>query len=167
EGTGIAGTLARAPKRHEELVPSANHPTKVRKESFLSMIPILGPLLDIAGKVIDRVIPDKAAAEKAKLEMAVQLQSQDFQLALEQTKVNAEEAKSASIFVSGWRPACGWIGAVGLGYAAIIEPVMRFVGTVFFQYGGIFPVLDTTITMQILFGILGLGAYRSFEKTRK
>jgi hypothetical protein len=28
----------------------------------------------------------------------------------------------------------------------------------------IFPALDTTITMQILFGILGLGAFRSFDK---
>ena len=68
---------------------------------------LLAPLLDIASKVIDRVIPDKAAAEKAKLEMAATLQSQDFQTQLEQIKVNAEEAKSASLFVAGWRPFVG------------------------------------------------------------
>ena len=132
------------------------------------MLPaILLPLLGIAEKVIDRVIPDKAAAEKAKLEMAVALQSQEFSLALEQIKVNAEEAKSTNWFVAGWRPACGWIGALALGYAAILEPFVRFIAKVGFSYAGAFPVLDTTITMQILFGILGLGAYRSIEKVKK
>jgi hypothetical protein len=128
---------------------------------------LLAPLLGIFGSVIDKVIPDKAAAEKAKLEMELQLQGQDFQLALEQIKVNIEEAKSANVFVSGWRPACGWIGAFALGYAAVIEPLARFIAKVGFDYAGAFPVLDTTITMQILFGILGLGAYRSYEKVKK
>ena len=128
---------------------------------------LLLPLLGIAEKVFDRVIPDKAAAEKAKLEMAAALQSQEFSLALEQIRVNAEEAKSTNWFVAGWRPACGWIGAIGLGYAALLEPLARFVAKVAFGYAGAFPVLDTTITMQILFGILGLGAYRSFEKVKK
>lgn len=130
------------------------------------MSPLLAPILSIAGKVIDRVVPDKAAAEKAKMEMEAALQSQEFQLALEQIKVNAEEAKSENWFVSGWRPACGWIGAFGLGYAAILEPMIRFVAKVGFGYAGAFPVLDTSITMQILFGILGLGAYRAYEKSK-
>ena len=128
---------------------------------------LLLPLLGVAEKIIDRVIPDKAAAEKAKLEMAVALQSQEFQLALEQIKVNTEEAKSTNWFVAGWRPCCGWIGALALGYAAILEPFVRFIAKVGFGYAGAFPVLDTTITMQILFGILGLGAYRSIEKVKK
>ena len=128
---------------------------------------LIAPLLGIVGQIFDRVIPDKAAAEKAKLEMAAALQSQDFQLALEQIKVNAEEAKSASVFVSGWRPAVGWIGAFGLGYAAVLEPVIRFTAVVGFGYAGKFPVLDTSITMQVLFGILGLGAYRTYEKVKK
>lgn len=131
-------------------------------------LPMLIPaILGIADKIFDRVIPDKAAAEKAKLEMAAQLQGQDFQLALEQIKVNAEEAKSTSWFVAGWRPAVGWLGALALGYAAIFEPVARFISLVFFDYKGPFPVIDTNITMQILFGILGLGAYRTVEKVRK
>ena len=125
------------------------------------------PLIGIAEKIFDRVIPDKAAAEKAKLEMAAALQSQEFSLAIEQIKVNVEEAKSTNWFVAGWRPACGWIGASALGYAAVLEPVFRFVAKVAFDYQGAFPVLDTTITMQILFGILGLGAYRTAEKIKK
>jgi hypothetical protein len=131
------------------------------------MAPFILPLIAIAEKIFDKVIPDKAAAEKAKLEMAAALQSQDFQLAIEQIRVNVEEAKSTNWFVAGWRPCVGWLGAVALGYAAIFEPLARFVALVGFGYKGPFPVLDTTITMQILFGILGLGAFRTVEKVRK
>ena len=131
-------------------------------------IPLILPaILGIADKIFDRVIPDKAAAEKAKSEFAAVAQTQEFSLALEQIKVNVEEAKSTNWFVAGWRPACGWIGALALGYAALLEPVLRFAAKVAFDYQGAFPVLDTTITMQILFGILGLGAYRTAEKIKK
>lgn len=131
------------------------------------MSPLIAPILGIVGQIFDRVVPDKAAAEKAKLEMEAALMSQEFSLALEQIKVNTEEAKSTYFFTAGWRPACGWIGAFALGYAAVIEPLARFIAKVGFDYAGQFPVLDTTITMQILFGILGLGAYRSYEKVKK
>lgn len=131
------------------------------------MSPLIAPILGIVGQIFDRVIPDKAAAEKAKLEAAAAMQSQDFQLALEQIKVNQEEAKSTNWFVAGWRPAVGWIGAFSLGYAAILEPLIRFTAQVGLGYKGAFPVLDNSITMQILFGILGLGAYRTVEKVKK
>lgn len=83
---------------------------------------------------------------------------------LAQIGVNLEEAKSSSLFVAGWRPACGWICAFALAYAAIIEPIARFAAQVLAGYTGFFPVLDTTITMQVLFGMLGIGAMRSFDK---
>lgn len=131
---------------------------------------VLAPLLDAligAGKeVIDRTVPDKNAAEAAKRELESKAQSNDFQLALQQILVNQEEAKSTNWFVAGWRPAVGWIGAFSLAYAAIIDPLIRFFAKVVFHYTGDFPILDSTITMQILFGILGLGAYRTAEKIK-
>ena len=134
------------------------------------MNPILnllaGPLVDAVGKIIDRVIPDKAAAEKAKLEFAAVQQSQEFQLALQQVIVNAEEAKHPSIFVSGWRPFVGWVCGVALAYVALLEPLARFVATVTFGYVGVFPVIDTNLTMQVLLGILGLGGLRTWEKQK-
>ena len=127
---------------------------------------LLAPLLEIASKVIDRVIPDKAAAEKAKLEMAATLQSQDFQIQLEQIKVNAEEAKSASLFVAGWRPFVGWVCGFGLAYAAILLPMAEFAAKVVFGYKGAFPVIDWAILANVLFGLLGLAGMRTYEKTR-
>lgn len=130
-------------------------------------------LLPVLGNVIDKLIPDPAAAAKMKLEM-MQLEQAgmfkeleaDLQEKLAQIEVNKADAISGNWWQSGWRPAVGWIGAFSLGYVAIVEPMSRFAATVWFNYTGIYPVIDTTITMQILFGILGLGAYRSFDKMK-
>jgi hypothetical protein len=131
----------------------------------------LGSLFDFGGKIIDRLFPDATKAQEAKIELFKLQQSGELavlaaetDLAKGQLGINQEEAKSDSLLVSGWRPAIGWIGGIGLAYASIVEPLSRFVATVGFHYTGPFPVLDTTITMQILFGILGLGAMRSYDK---
>lgn len=51
----------------------------------------LGPLINVAGKVLDRVIPDPEAAAKAKLELASLSQSGELQrLATEAQLVTAE-----------------------------------------------------------------------------
>ena len=58
--------------------------------------------MDLAGKIIERIFPDKTEAEKAKLAM-FQLQEQgalqevqnQFNLSMEQVKVDAVEAASA------------------------------------------------------------------------
>ncbi len=130
------------------------------------LLALLPSLLEIGSKVIDRVVPDKEAAEKAKREMAAEIQSQEFALNLAQVEVNKEEAKSESIFVAGWRPFVGWVGAFGFGYACIADPMMRFVASVIFGYQGTYPLIDSNLTMQVLFGILGLGAMRSYDKLK-
>ena len=64
------------------------------------------------------------------------------------------------------RPFIGWICGVSLCYVAILEPVARFVAQVWFAYTGAFPTIDTQLTMQVLLGMLGLGAMRSAEKIK-
>lgn len=126
----------------------------------------------LGGKLLDRFFPDPAKRAEAQLELLKLQQSGDLaklaaetDLAKGQLAINAEEAKHASIWVSGWRPCVGWVGAAGLAYAAILEPLARFLATLG-GYTGAFPVLDTTITMQLLFGLLGLGGFRTYEKSR-
>lgn len=87
-----------------------------------------------------------------------------IKLDIAQIEVNKVEAQSESIFVSGGRPACIWIGAFALAYASIIEPLLRFIAQVIFGYNGVFPVVDTTVTLQVLLGLLGLGYMRSYDK---
>lgn len=83
---------------------------------------------------------------------------------LAQIGVNQVEAASTNWFIAGWRPFCGWVGGIGLAYVAIIEPIARFVAQVIFAYTGGFPAIDTTVSMQVLCGMLGLGALRTWEK---
>lgn len=134
---------------------------------------LLSGLFDVGKGLIERLFPDPAKAEAAKLELLKMQQSGELaelaaatDLAKAQIGVNLEEAKNASMLVSGWRPMVGWVGSFALGYAAILEPFARFIAQVGFQYNGPFPVIDTDITMQVLFGILGLGGYRTIERVK-
>jgi hypothetical protein len=133
----------------------------------------IGSILDIGSKIIDRVWPDPAQRDAAKLELFKAQQAgefkemdQAFALAQSQINVNVEEAKSADPFTSRWRPFVGWTCGFALAYASIIDPLARFVATVFWHYTGPFPVIDQTVTMQVLLGLLGLGSLRTMEKIK-
>jgi len=67
-------------------------------------IPIIGGLLDLGGKIIDKVIPDPAQKEAAKLELLKMQQSGE--LALLQTQLSAiiAEAQSQDPWTSRARP---------------------------------------------------------------
>lgn len=133
----------------------------------------LSILLGLGSKVIDKLFPDQAQRDAAKLELLKMQQSgelaqlaADTSLATAQIGVNAEDAKSSSVFVSGARPFVLWGCGVALVYVSLIEPMMRFVAVVAFGYGGAFPSIDTTLTTQVLLGLLGLGGLRTIDKIK-
>jgi hypothetical protein len=128
--------------------------------------------LDVGKSLIEKIWPDpvKQSQEIRKLQELHQkgdlaILNAEVQLLLGQINVNAAEANHKSIFVAGWRPFVGWVCGFGLLYASVIEPLMRFIATLN-DYTGTFPVLDTTITMQVLLGMLGLGLMRTKEKEK-
>ena len=133
---------------------------------------LLSGLFDLGKGLIDRVLPDPAAKAAAQLELLKMQQAGDLaQLAADtdlaklQIQTNLAEA-AGNWFTAGWRPFIGWICGVSLCYVAIIEPVARFTAQVWFAYTGVFPTIDTQLTMQVLLGMLGLGAMRSAEKIK-
>jgi len=130
------------------------------------IVSILG---NAVGSVVENFFPNPEDKLK-RLELESQIRKaiieQEGAIQKAQIEVNAQEAKSSNVFISGWRPFVGWVGAISLAYVSIIEPVLRFVAKVFFDYSGVFPVIDTTITMQVLLGILGLGTLRTREKEK-
>jgi len=134
---------------------------------------LLSGIFDLGKGLIDRLWPDPAQKAAAALELARMQQNGELaQLAAEtdlaklQIQTNIEEAKSTNWFVAGWRPGIGWVCGAGLAYAALVEPFARFAVKVWFGYTGDFPVIDTDLTLQILMGMLGLGAMRSVEKVK-
>ena len=86
----------------------------------MSLDPITAAL-DIGGKLIERIWPnpeDRAAAQLKLLEL-----QQSGELA--QIAVNAEEARSPSLWVSGWRPGMGWVCVAACAWNWLGLPVVR------------------------------------------
>ena len=135
------------------------------------MTPLIGGLIDAGLKVLDRVLPDptqKAAAqlELLKLQQAGEFKAleADLQLALAQTEVNKVEAASPDLFKSGWRPGAGWICVLGLAYQFLAQPLAAWASAI--NGWPVPPVLQLGDLYGLLFGMLGLGAYRSVERVK-
>lgn len=125
--------------------------------SFLSFIPIIGT-------IIDKIIPDKNAAAKAKAQLELLEQTGELQLMLEQTKVNRQEARHRSIFVAGWRPFIGWICGSAFAYHYLFYPIMVTIAHLNGLDTTNLPTFDLGAMISVLGGLLGLGAFRTFEK---
>jgi len=74
-----------------------------------------------------------------------------------QTRINAAEAKHPSIFIAGWRPAVGWVCVIGVFIQFIVYPLVKIV------HSSLAPI-DMTQLIALLVSLLGLGAYRTYEK---
>ena len=112
-------------------------------------------------KVLDKFIPDPAEKAKAEAQLRADLMAWDKA----QTDVNAAEAQSSSLFVSGWRPAVGWVCCAALTWTYILQPIAAF-ALAQLGYLTALPRLDMGEMMPILLGMLGLGGLRSWEKTK-
>ena len=134
------------------------------------MLPIIdavaGVFSGVVKPILDKWIPD--ASERLKAEQAILGAGQAVVMA--QIEINKAEAQSSSIFVAGWRPAIGWVCAGSLLYAVLGYNIMNWIFHVISLWqGAVIPTLpppDTTITMEILLGMLGLGGYRTYEKLK-
>ena len=130
----------------------------------------LSAVFDLGKTIIGTIWPDPAKQAEAQFKLAQLAQAGDLaelnayvtQLS-GQLSINAKEAEHKSVFVAGWRPFVGWVGGFSLAYVSILEPLMRF-AALMLDYTGEFPVIDTTITMQVLLGMLGIGGMRSLDK---
>ena len=131
----------------------------------------IGSVADLIGKAIDKIWPDATKADEVKLELFKAEQAGAFkeldasvQIAIEQIKVNTMEAQSNSPMARTWRPAVGWVCVAALAWNFVGHPLMTW--AVAFMSKPITPppLIDTAMLYPLLFGMLGLGAMRSFEK---
>ena len=125
----------------------------------------ISALLNIGNTLINKLFPDPAQAAQAQLALLKMQQDGELAAISGQMEINKIEAGSSSVFVAGWRPFAGWVCGIGLAYVSIIEPVARLVATLV-GYTGDFPVIDTTLTMQVLLGMLGMGGLRTLDKIK-
>ncbi|CAO3434332.1 3TM-type holin [Azospirillum endophyticum] len=127
----------------------------------IPLITALTPLLaDLLDKIPDPDAKAKAAAS-ANAQLVALLQSGDAA----QLQVNVAEAGNPSLFVSGWRPAVGWVCVLGLLVQTVGYPLLGW-GLSLWYPGTPMPSIDTDTLMSLLVPMLGLGAYRTFEKVK-
>ena len=126
--------------------------------------------LDIGGKLIDKLWPDPAQRDVAKLKLLELQQNGELaQLASETTlakgqlDVNAAEAANPKLFVSGWRPAVGWVCVLGFFVQFVVAPSCTWLAKLL-GHDIPFPNLDISTMMPLLIGMLGLGGLRTAEK---
>lgn len=140
------------------------------------MNPILvGGLVESIGKIAD----DLFTSDKERLDAQIEMQKLGIEVAKVeaglvqgQLEINKTEAQHTNIFVSGWRPAIGWIGATSMAYQFILYPLLVW-GWSLLQANGWVPtdmrpppMLDTEALWVILSGMLGIAGLRSVEKVR-
>jgi len=130
-----------------------------------------GSVFDLVGKVVDKIWPDPGQAAQAKLELFKLQQAgelkeleQVFELAKAQIETNKVEAANPSLFVSGWRPAVGWVCVGGLIYTFMGQPLLVWASAIWGFPAP--PSLDMGDLLTLLLGMLGLGGLRTFEKVR-
>lgn len=119
--------------------------------------------LDLGSKIIERLWPNADEANKAKLELFKLQQAGELAEITAQLKVNEIEAANPSMFVSGWRPAVGWICASALAMQFVAAPIGTWVAALA-GHPVVFPNLDMGTLLTLLGGMLGLGGLRTFEK---
>jgi Holin of 3TMs, for gene-transfer release len=113
--------------------------------------------------LIDRLVPDKAANDAAKAQLAQMALAGELQAVAGQIQINLAEAGARSLFVSGWRPFVGWVCGVGLASQFLFRPFVMF-GCRLAGRPLDYPSLDMGTLLTLLFGMLGLGAARTVEK---
>ena len=125
---------------------------------------ILGPILEVGKTILDRFIPDPEKKREAEMELVRMAADGELKQVLAQLEINAREASSPSVWVSGWRPFFGWCGGAGFAYVTIIQPILVWYGTA--RGWPTPPDVNIDLLWTVVTGLLGIGGLRSLEKVK-
>jgi hypothetical protein len=131
--------------------------------------------LEFVGKIADKIWPDPVAKQEGLFKLEQLRQTGELaQLTAEtdlmkgQLAIDTEEAKSESVFVSGWRPFIGWVCGSAFAYKFILQPFLIFglmaAGSKFDYHT--LPTLDWSELLPVLMAMLGMGGLRTYEKAK-
>ena len=130
----------------------------------MSLDPI-SAALDLGTTLINKIFPDPAQASEAKLKLLELQQNGELAIMTAQTDINKTEAANSSVFVSGWRPAIGWVCALALAYQYLVRPLGGTIASLLGMTIPPLPGLDDNL-WQLMMGMLGMGGLRTFEKVQ-
>ena len=127
---------------------------------------ILNALIGPVTGLLDKFIEDKDQKAALAHEVATMAENHALEIAKGQMAINEVEAANSNLMVSGWRPFIGWTCGLGMFGNFITIPFSNFV-LALLELDIVIPLVPLDTMMPVLMGMLGLGAMRTFEKTRK
>jgi len=110
--------------------------------------------INAVGNVLDNLF----TSDEERLDKGIIMERLRQQPGMAQVELNKVEASHRSVFVAGWRPAIGWVCALGLFNTFLINPWLQW----FTSKAG--PELPQDIMLELVIALLGLGALRTVEK---
>ena len=128
----------------------------------------IGTIVESVGKIADNLI----TSDEERLKIALQEKIVEAELVKGQLDINKIEAQHKSVFVAGWRPAIGWIGAIALAYQFILYPLLTWIWSWAQARGWVAgelnppPTLPADALWVIITGMLGIAGMRSFDKAK-
>ena len=121
----------------------------------MALLSLIGP----ATKLIGKFVKDKDKQAQLAHDLSTMAERHAQELALKQIEVNKAEAQG-NWFQSSWRPLIGWISGLSLGINYMVVPICA-------GFGITIPQADMSVMMPLMFGMLGIGGMRSFDKLKK
>ncbi|PHR89121.1 MAG: hypothetical protein COA76_04890 [Moritella sp.] len=109
--------------------------------------------IDALGSAVDKIFTN----DEERMQAQAVLDKIAQKPAILQAEINKIEAQHRSLFVAGWRPAIGWVCAIGLAFPFIVNPLIEWAG-------GTGPKIPMDQLMELVVALLGLGTLRTFEK---
>ena len=120
---------------------------------------MLDKLIEPVSGILNKVIPDKDQAAKLAHEIATMGEKHAQEQVMAQLEILKADAKG-NWFQASWRPLIGWICGISLGINYMIAPIAM-------GFGVEIPQADMSVMMPLMFGMLGIGGMRSFDKAKK
>ena len=133
---------------------------------------VLGKLLSGGTvKAVAGVIDDLHTSEEEKLQLKNRFAEIEAKLKEKQMSINLADASSKAGGISGflqraWRPLIGFSCALAIFWEFVLSKFILFICGLF-QYEVLnIPQLDMGTLMPLVMSLLGMGALRTFEKTK-
>ena len=122
-------------------------------------------------KTVGNVIDDLHFSGEEKEKLKLQMKEIDAKLKEKQMSINLADAQSTAGGLSGfmqrsWRPLIGMSAAISIFWEFVLSKFILFICGIF-QYEVLnIPQLDMGTLMPLVMSLLGMGALRTFEKTK-
>jgi hypothetical protein len=119
---------------------------------------------NVVGGIIDRLWPDPAQANAAKLQLLQLQQTGELAQITGQMQINQAEATSVDP-LQHWRGGMGWVCVAGYAWNFVLQPLVNASAAIAGHPLNL-PQLDITQLSTLTLGMLGLGGLHAWQSVK-